>query len=414
LPSKAVNKYLNAYAEAEASDAYLGQFPSVLYENSLVLPCYMESVDSIRRVTSKLHQGASSKTLVVLVSNHPANLVDETLSLATQHHDKIVSELPSPLWRNRHLSLHTNDVSNIDYLLIDCTGERGLSADEGVGTARKKGMDVSLALWRAGHIRSDWLHTTDADSMLPDNYFQANSETAVGMVFPFKHVKGETSEEIWQATSFYEKKLQHYVDGLAYAQSPYAFHTLGSCIAVRTERYAQVRGFPQRAGAEDFYLLNKLRKLGPIQQAATAPIEILSRQSGRVPFGTGPALNKLLTESDLHSIPAFYHPGIFHQLGLLLSIVEQTKPRGFEQLRIDCNDRAAKPALNAAETIGFARWFQHVESQNVANHQYVQQFHLWFDGWRTLKFVHHLRDHGFANQTLPEIQSGQRDFNLNK
>ena len=39
--------------------------------------------------------------------------------------------------------------------------------------------------------------------------------------------------------------------GLEFAASPYAWHSLGSCLAVTPEAYAAVRGFPKRAGGEE-------------------------------------------------------------------------------------------------------------------------------------------------------------------
>ena len=77
------------------------------------------------------------------------------------------------------------------------------------------------------------------------------------------------------ATALYELRLHHYVLGLEYAGSPYAYHTLGSCLAVKADAYAQVRGFPKRAGAEDFYLLNKLAKLGAMPRLQGRCIRII-------------------------------------------------------------------------------------------------------------------------------------------
>ena len=48
---------------------------------------------------------------------------------------------------------------------------------------------------------------------------------------------------------------------MKYARSPYAFHTIGSTMAVSANHYAKVRGFPKREAGEDFYLLNKLAKV---------------------------------------------------------------------------------------------------------------------------------------------------------
>src|SRR5260370_15593309 len=113
------------------------------------------------------------------------------------------------------------------------------------------------------------------------------------LIYPFWH-RCESPPELADGMDRYELFLRSYVLGLADAGSPYAFHTLGSTVAVHTLAYAKVRGFPRRAAGEDFYLLNKLAKVGSIAQLDGAPLIIRGRRSHRLPFGTGAALNHIL------------------------------------------------------------------------------------------------------------------------
>ena len=62
--------------------------------------------------------------------------------------------------------------------------------------------------------------------------------------------------------------MSYYVAGLAMAGSRYAHHSLGSTIAVHAKTYAAVRGYPKRSAGEDFYLLNKICKLAPVERLA--------------------------------------------------------------------------------------------------------------------------------------------------
>ena len=123
-----------------------------------------------------------------------------------------------------------------------------------------------------------------------------------------------------QATRLYEYSLRYYVAGLSFAHSPYAFHTIGSTIAVNAAHYAKVRGFPRRQAGEDFYLLNKLAKVGAIMQLGAEtdcePIDIAARLSDRVPFGTGAAVGKIMELEDPAREFLLYHPSVF---GLLRS-----------------------------------------------------------------------------------------------
>ena len=96
----------------------------------------------------------------------------------------------------------------------------------------------------------------------------------------------------------------------------YGFTTIGSLITVNPEHYAKVRGFPKRDAAEDFYLLNKMAKVGAVRSIQAPIVEIEARLSTRVPFGTGPALAKIL-ESGIEDY-LFYHPMVFEELRAFL------------------------------------------------------------------------------------------------
>ena len=102
---------------------------------------------------------------------------------------------------------------------------------------------------------------------------------------------------------------------MKYARSPYAFHTIGSTMAVNAFHYAKVRGFPRRQAGEDFYLLNKLAKVGAIRQLSEETecesIDIAARLSDRVPFGTGAATGKIMELEDPAREYLFYHPAVF-------------------------------------------------------------------------------------------------------
>ena len=84
-------------------------------------------------------------------------------------------------------------------------------------------------------------------------------------------------DNIYAATKRYEQALTYYVEQLQQAGSPYAFHTLGSCIATPLSYYCHARGFPKKSGGEDFYLLNKLAKLGKILTVDSCILQIESR-----------------------------------------------------------------------------------------------------------------------------------------
>jgi hypothetical protein len=277
-----------------------------------------------------------------------------------------------------------------------------LPTGQGVGWARKIGFDIALRLHQAGRLSSSWLHSTDADVILPRDYFERASrvrvQDAAALVYPFIH-RGEDDVALARAVQLYEISLRYYVLGLASAGSPYAHHTIGSTLAVDAAAYAKVRGVPKRTAAEDFYLLGKLTKIGAIVPLAGARISLSGRVSRRVPFGTGPAVERIARKGHF----TLYHPRIFAQLGVWLAAMNDlthlSPPSAFsKRLVARCRkggldpallvEMAAHPAIEAA--LATAR--RHAKSAA----KFRQHLATWFDAFRTLKFVHALEARGLA------------------
>lgn len=351
------------------------------WENVVVIPAYRESPDFL----SGLRLPANA--LLILVLNRPDSEPDSHCNYRLRDH---VMRLPSLQRINNgaNATLHQLPEGG-EILLMERLAP--LPEAEGVGLARKIGCDVALALGASGHIKSEWIHCSDADAQLPAGYFESAAAVsgASALVYPFSHTRPADLRER-MAIDVYERYLQHYVEGLASAGSPYAFHTLGSCIAVNASAYAQVRGFPRRAGAEDFYLLNKIAKQGPVLVPECKPIVLSARLSQRVPFGTGPALRKLLSDALPEETPLFYRPRCFDGLQLLLRCMVHEGHPGMTQDDLEYLLADAPDVRTAARDLGIVRFLAHASSQCASNAAFRRHFHLWFDGFKTLKFVHAL------------------------
>ena len=398
---KSTHKYLARYAEPEAALAL--EHCRATADNSwrycLVIPAYKESHAFYQRLsTTLLKQHA---TLLILVVNQPDNL-------ASPHRDN------SNLWQclvdatdERQtcdkLELRSISSTNSALLLVDrFSPEQQIPEKQGVGLARKIGADIALALIDGGHIERPWIYTSDADAHLPGDYFLAldgdkGKTQSAAAIYPFKHHCDDNP--VGQATRLYEQRMQHYVDGLSSAGSPYAFQTIGSAIAVSASHYAQVRGFPKRSGGEDFYLLNKLAKTGPIHCLQKPEIIIEARQSDRAPFGTGPAITQLLREQKLDAAEIFYHPQIFVELEAWLKVMPLTQTQDLDDLTLSILTLQALQTLGTAQAIAAARKI------STSAPSYSKQLHSWFDAFKTLKFVHYLRDNQRPNVCIRTLES---------
>ena len=287
-----------------------------------------------------------------------------------------------------------HDVS-MSLLVVDrFTANRRLPSRQGVGLARKIGADVALELIAAGRVRHPFFAMTDADTRLPEDYFgrvaEIEPECSAAM-FPFWH-EPSGRVEVDRATALYEIRLRYLQRGLQWANSPYAFHAVGSTMAVHALSYAQVRGVPKRQAAEDFYLLGKLSKLRPLARLRGVPVRIRSRVSSRVPFGTGAETAKLTRGDTLE----LYHPDCFAAVRdvtqSLQSLSESPYLSGPELLT-----QMSPPTKDFLESQGAPRAWQTLSEQAPNPLARLRRFHDWFDGFRTLKLIHHMRDHAAAS-----------------
>ena len=354
---RALAKYLSDYAEPETVAA---ESITSRYARALVVPAFREDASLLDGYLAAA-RAAPGATLCVLVVNGPDDAPEAEHLENGRFLSSILERLeraPEAGSRLPNIRLGTVAPSKLDVLVID-RASPGLRVPrkEGVGLARKIGADMALALHAQGKIASPLLFFTDADATLPEDHFlQSKLEGARGpsaVVFPFWHVpSGDAAVD--EATALYELSLRYYVRGLRFAGSPYAFHTLGSATAVFAESYAAVRGVPKRSAAEDFYLLSKLAKVGPVAGAASSPILIRSRRSNRTPFGTGASVDGFLACEH-----AFYDPRCFVVLRATLGVVAAFAEHGIVSRLEGClpaSIRSRGPSCEACSTSsGFDR-----------------------------------------------------------
>lgn len=398
-----MEKYLQRHAEPEVG--LLDGLPAgPCWENVLVVPACNEGPRFLRASPP-----CAGRSLLVLVINETAGAAHE-VSVNNRRLAEAVRVRFEPWWQSapdRGLSLWRDPSSPRDLLLVDRYSDgRQLPAGNGVGLARKIGADLALALIRRQRIVSRWIHCSDADVRLPGTYFSCvggqvdESPDYSALVYPYSHIDdGVEDDVVVSATQRYELALRYYVAGLKHAGSPYAFHTIGSTVAVSASAYAQVRGFPKRAAGEDFYLLNKLAKVGPVLELEAGPdcgaIEIVSRRSERVPFGTGAAVNRITAMHDPDSGYLYYNPAVFGLLRTWLQSLPAIWRAGSHDPGAVLQDQSGdqqQALLTALGRMNTGKALEHAFRQSNALGQFRRQVHTWFDAFRTLKLIHALRD----------------------
>lgn len=376
--------YLNRYAEAEAAAA--GHLlAGGRWRHVLCIPTLDETVDFIARLATR-----PEDVLIILVVNQsgsPASPANSALL-------KAIGEQYPALKQQGHLSLHCLGAPSL--LLVD-RAHTPLPAKTGVGLARKIAADIALQLIHQQRVDDTWIYCTDADATLPQQYFYLREDhPAVAASLPFQHTGAPGP--LLEATHLYEHAIRYYAQGLSFAGSGYGFLCLGSALAFKARAYAQVRGFNLREAGEDFYLLNKLAKLGEIYRPAASAdntITLEARLSNRTPFGTGACVSQMCQLADLTDF-RYYAPECFftlkHWFDLAPTLSQHSLTAVLKSL--------PAPLQNALQAQGIGSLADHLGRQGKNPQQIRLICHTWLDGFRSLKIIRHLQSQAFPATPL--------------
>ncbi len=401
---KPVPQYLSRHAEPEAAvaDRLDGSFGHVL-----VVPAYGEG-RSLFDTLGSVPRGPRGNTLLVVVLNARADSPADVHDANAQAREALARASSAARRMDSAHPVTAFTYPNGTVVLIDRgLPEHYLPEGQGVGLARKIGNDFALRLHAAGRLVSPWIHNTDADTLLANDYFDQTAAiptdgNAAALYF-FEH-RFSDDADLGLAARLYEISLRYYTLGLAWAGSPYAYQAMGSCIAIRPEAYAAVRGFPRKNAAEDFYILDKLAKLGTIVRLAGTPLRLEGRISHRVPFGTGKALSQLTAKKNALSGFGLYHPAVFGHVAAWLRVLEAVAHSGgrvdtaLEELPRNNPFFKTDLLVEALEKMGAFEAMRDAIGRSSGDAATMRRhFHTWFDAFRTLKLVHALRDGGLPS-----------------
>jgi hypothetical protein len=388
---KAISKYLHRYAHKDFFDGLETLLSYPRYGHVMVIPACAEDIALID--TLKSVPKTASPILIIVVINGRKDADDGTHERNQASYDAIRDHYESAQKGNVTTEAFKHPTGTL--LVVDqfSKGQR-FAAKEGVGLARKIGTDMALFLWSGGHIVSSYIHSSDADVIFPSDVFQQTidaspTESHSALLLPFWHEPSPDTPSLRRANALYEIKLRYYVLGLRASQSPYAFHTIGSTIAVHAHDYARVRGFPKRQAGEDFYLLNKLAKLRPVATSKGMALRIKGRCSDRVPFGTGKSIG------EIHKSPnqdyVLYAPATFsalHDLHISMdSLFCAPVP-----IRAQLAKHPSEELLICLEKLKLLDGIDENIRRGMNPAQRKKNFHTHFDGFWTMKLIHQLRD----------------------
>ena len=292
--------------------------------------------------------------------------------------------------------------------------------EAGVGSARKILMDEAARRFSALGRPEGIIASMDADALVQKNYLEAlvhhfessrfkgvsgkspgsageNISGPDGCSIRFEHpldgnhlpldAPGNKAfpPEVYRAIIQYELHLRYYLQSVRYTGYPFAYHTVGSSFAVRADVYCKEGGMNRRQGGEDFYFIQKVAQRGNFSQCNATCVSPSPRPSDRVPFGTGPAIQRLTGCEDplmtYHLKPFVLLKEFFGELG---------RPEKLAGMW-------PEPLHSFLKEQEFERALEEISGNSASSEAFRKRFWRWFSMFRIMKFLHFARERGYPD-----------------
>ncbi|UZR95064.1 family 2 glycosyl transferase [Chondrinema litorale] len=366
------------------------QFPDFKSEikNIIVIPCYLEPdlIDTLK----SLYRCKKSKfpVEVLVIINNAANASEE---------DKVFNR-ETLEQANQWIESHQSNQLKFNCVLVDDLPPK----HAGVGLARRIGMDAALNYFYKTGINGI-ITCFDADSTVKNNYltelekFTLNADAGIATI-AFNHQFETIGDVEKDGIIHYELFLRYYILGLRYANYPFSMHTIGSSMACKASAYARHGGMNRRKAGEDFYFIHKLAPHENHIHLKDTCVYPSCRTSFRVPFGTGKAQQEWLEGNS--KIAETYQPIIFEELKTFLKQLESLFSKQNQTFTFSEKIQQFLDTQNFNQEV--KRIIQNSKSEIVIRKKFFQ----WFDGFKTLKMVHFLRDQYYENIPLFDAAKG--------
>ncbi len=363
--------------------------------NVIVVPAIAEFENMETLLTSLVNNKPDyfSSTLVIFVINNKS-VVNKEVKESNTKSLRLLRSIIQQKDIDNSIIRKARD-SGLSIALIDASskGKELSQKASGVGFARKIGLDFTLIAFDYSIKKKKIMIWLDADCKVDEDYLckvvdEFNNKNLSAATINFSHDVSGTGE-LTKAIIPYEIFLRYYVLGLKYAKSPYAFHTIGSTIAVDHNAYIKAGGMNKKKAAEDFYFLQKVAKNYEIKKIISTTVYPSSRHSWRVPFGTGRSVTRILSNTRNEFL--LYDPVVFDVLKNWLKIFNDNNINDTKHLVNEAGKISQELKTFLLQRKFPEQWDRILKnSKNSKQLQYQKQ--NWFDGYKTLKLIHHLRD----------------------
>ena len=359
----------------------------------MVIPCYNEPflLETLNSLYACKKPAGTIEILVII--NEPEGVDNRVHQQNLQTYHEVLS------WKSRY--------ENENFRCCIRYYQQIPVKKAGAGYARKLGMDEATARFNRLNRNDGILCSMDADATVAENYFTAlESHFAEfpktgGVSIYFEHpLRGDQYEpEIYEGIVLYELYQRYYLQALRFTGFPYAFHTVGSCFAVRAETYVKVGGMNQKKAGEDFYFLQKVIPMGHFYEINTTCVYPSPRPSDRVPFGTGPKLLRYQKDTSVleytYNMQAFIDlQGFFKRKDHLFK-ADEDKTGQFLQSMPDV-------MIDFLNEIQWKDRIREINQNTNSQQSFNKRFFHWFGAFRILKYLNYAHSVQFDFQDIVE------------
>jgi hypothetical protein len=315
---------------------------------------------------------------VIVVVNAPA----DASSISLENNRITLTDIES--WRLQN--------KNCWFRLFPLDIKQGAIPGWGVGLARKTGMDEAVRRFNSIARPDGIILSLDADCTVAGNYFSAiynefrskRERKACSIYFEHPLEGNEFPELTYSNITLYELHLRYYLQAIKYSGYPWAFHTVGSAMAVLAHEYVAAGGMNRRQAGEDFYLIQKLIPGDGYFSIYSTTVYPSSRSSFRVPFGTGAAIGKLSGETGKTWMT--YNPDAFGELKVFFAKVDLLYECNEDQLHKSFEDLPEGLKL----FIKYEEWknkITEIKNNTSGLQSFRKRFFNWFNMFMIVRYL---------------------------
>ena len=358
----------------------------------IVIPCYDEpqALDTVRSLFA-CQRGDFEVEIIFVVNSYiisPAEIVEQN-RLTFNELKNFAAKNNSP-----------------EFYLTPLLYENLTGHQTGAGMPRKIGMDYAAKIFSETKNPTGIIVSLDADTTVANNYLTKIYENftrhrlksaTIQFHHPVEHLPLENP--VRKATETYEIYLRYYRDALEFTGYPYAYFTIGSAFAVTAKTYLQSGGMSPRQAGEDFYFLQKVFPLGNTKFIDTTCVFPAARVSYRVPFGTGPAIGKMLEDQNFTKLS--YQVAAFVELKNLFETVDSFFRKTEEEVKTLLLTLPSH-TQDFLEKDGFIEKIAEINRYTADLNSFKKRFFNYFTAFKILKYLNFIHPKPYAFKDVRE------------